>query len=623
MTTANNTQYIIQRKLGEGGMGVVYLAEDTLLERQVAIKELIMAKAPVSESLGNRFQQEALALARLNHPNITHLYAFIPKDDTYWMVMEFVNGKTLEEWLKINGTMQPAVACSILVQMLDGLHHAHRKSIIHRDLKPSNVMISEEGEVKITDFGIARIKNSQRITQHGKSVGTLEYMAPEQIQGKEGDERTDVYAAGNILYELLCGQPPFKADTDYHLMKAKLEETPPLLPALLTVTPPSLKQIILKALDRNPEKRFESVTSFKEALNQCMQHSFLKETALIQALTNPFTPQTSIQSAPNTVLSNAQPGALKSLSFLNTLSQHGRQVSGQFSRLFSANADDRPGEGQSKKSFFARIQQRVTDNPLAFLLIVVFICGLLLIWNYFSGTPSGYAANAKDQGSSDTSNQEDNKAANTYIIETQLSKVPVVTKAPDEGKDEEAKEKPKEDEEEDKTKDTPKDTRKKTPKQTPKPKTTTPVTEKPDETTEEPVTTEPEPIPVKREPTGPVTIPAGRSISLVLDETLSSEQPERDGDIIRLRSADDIVVQGRTIIKKGAVATGKIVDVVPSTKRKKAVIGFVIQRVEGSNGSMLKLDSERFKMVASSLGSPVTYRTGQIFSARLGRGRFE
>src|SRR5688500_14353689 len=133
MSTGNN-QYIIQRKLGEGGMGTVYLAEDTLLERLVAVKELNISAVPVTESVGNRFQQEALALARLNHPNITHLYAFLPKEDTYWMVMEYVNGKTLEEWVQTHGPMQPAIACSLVVQILDGLQHAHRKGIIHRDL---------------------------------------------------------------------------------------------------------------------------------------------------------------------------------------------------------------------------------------------------------------------------------------------------------------------------------------------------------------------------------------------------------------------------------------------------------------------------------------------------------
>jgi len=198
MSQQLSDQYTILHKIGEGGMGTVYLAEDRLLLRRVAIKSLLRTVSSEAESPENRFQQEALALARLNHPNITHLYAFIPRQDTYWMVMEYVEGKTLEEWVKYKGRLSPVLAVSILIQLLQGLGHAHRRGIIHRDLKPANVMISGDGEVKIMDFGIARIRDSQRLTQYGKSVGTLEYMAPEQIQGKEGDELTDIYAAGNI-----------------------------------------------------------------------------------------------------------------------------------------------------------------------------------------------------------------------------------------------------------------------------------------------------------------------------------------------------------------------------------------------------------------------------------------
>lgn len=622
MNAANNTQYIIQRKLGEGGMGTVYLAEDTLLERLVAIKELNISAVPVSEAVGNRFQQEALALARLNHPNITHLYAFIPKDDTYWMVMEYVNGKTLEEWVAAHGPMQPSIACSILIQILDGLHHAHRKGIIHRDLKPANVMISEEGEVKIMDFGIARIRNSQRITQQGKSVGTLEYMAPEQIQGKEGDERTDIYAAGNILYELLCGQPPFRADTDYHLMKAKLEEAPPLLPALLAVTP-ELKQMILKALARSPEKRFETVTAFREALSNCMQHAFLKEYGLIQALSNPVPQVISTQSTQaNTTLGKWKlSAAAVSSGLLTNLSYHSRQVSDQFARLISGKSNNRAENKSYKRGiagFFSRVPQLINDNALGFLLFVVLICGILLLWNYFSGDPANYTNDIKLPDSSvyqqDSVEKQDENSKSTYIIEAQLSKVPPVITGEGEGEG-------KEDKDNTKVKSPPKE---KTSKKTDRPPKDTSVTTKvPGEDKDKPQTpAEPEPTPTKREPTGPVNIPAGRPISLVLDETLSSEEPGRDGDAIRLHCAEDIVVEGRTIIRKGANATGKIVDVVPSHKRKRAMIGFVIQKVEGSNGSTLKVNSERFQLIAQSPGSPVAYRSGQVFFAKLGRGRF-
>ena len=609
MSAPNNTQYIIQRKLGEGGMGTVYLAEDTLLERQVAIKELNIATTPAAEPGGNRFQQEALALARLNHPNITHLYSFLPKDDTYWMVMEYVNGKTLEEWLQKNGPMQPLTACSIVVQILDGLHHAHRKGIIHRDLKPANVMISEDGEVKVMDFGIARIKNSQRITQHGKSVGTLEYMAPEQIQGKEGDERTDIYAAGNILYELLCGQPPFRSDTDYILMKAKLEETPPLLPGLANAAP-ELRQIIFKALSRNPEKRYETVSAFRDALNKCMHHTFIKEHELIAALSVPIVQNFADATQANTVSANS----LVSSNLLSNLSFQSQRISAQFGKLFSGKS----GEPKSVNdgNFFSRIGRLITNNAVAFLLIVVLLCGSLILWSLFSDSGST-SSNAQSATHLQDSTDNENKTTDSYIIEDQLSQrnKPVTV------------ENPEPEEETDKIKDK-KPPPEKSKKIDDSKKEKTPPQDSRDEGNDKSETVtpaEPEPAPPPRnEPTGPVIIPAGRSISLVLDETLSSEEKERDGDVIRLHCKEDVQVGGRTIIKRGAVATGKIVDVVPSgNARKKALIGFVIQKVEAYDGTMLKLSSERFQLFAQTPGTPAVYRSGQEFSAKLGRGKLD
>ena len=608
MSVPNNTQYIIQKKLGEGGMGTVYLAEDTLLERQVAIKELNISTSPASEPVGNRFQQEALALARLNHPNITHLYSFLPKDDTYWMVMEYVNGKTLEEWLQRHGPMQPVIACSIAVQILDGLHHAHRKGIIHRDLKPANVMISEEGEVKIMDFGIARIRNSQRITQHGKSVGTLEYMAPEQIQGKEGDERTDIYATGNILYELLCGQPPFRSDTDYILMKAKLEETPPLLPGLANASA-DLRQSIFKALSRNPEKRYETVSAFREALNKCMHNTFIREHELVAALNIPAVAQNFAETKHT---ATALGKGMLSSNLLTNLSFQGQRLSKFFSgKKNTWNIEQSANAG----GFFTRMGRLITNNAVAFLLIVVVLCGALILWTVLSENE----ANGNQQSASNLQDSADTTSQNSYIIENQLSQ----NQAPLTVEDNE----PVEETDEAKNNKPPSDKSKK-PDESKKNKITNKdsITETP--ANPEPVTpTEPEPAPppARNEPTGPVTIPAGRSIYLVLDENLSSEQKERDGDVIRLHCKEDVQVGGKTIIKRGAVATGKIVDVLPSdNKRKKAaMIGFVITRVEAYDGTMLKLSSERFQLSASSPGTPAVYRSGQEFSAKLGRGRLD
>ena len=342
---AQGSQYEIVQKLGEGGMGTVYLANDVMLDRQVAIKQLNKTSDNVDENLGDRFQQEALALAKLNHPNITHLYSFIPKQDTYWMVMEFVEGKTLESWLHIHNKITHPLAASIAVQMLDGLHHAHKKGIVHRDIKPANIMINEDGEVKIMDFGIARMKNTQRVTRHGKSVGTLEYMSPEQIQGQEGDERTDIYAVGNIMYELLCGLPPFQSDTDYQLMKDKLEKDPQPVISFNAAVPLALQKVIFKALERKPERRFQNAHEFKQAIEKCMTGLLLSQSELTQVLkaSQEFT----------TPRKSSEPVSI------NTLLSRAKNISGNI------KVPD----------------MKKVNKPVVLLAASVLLCAILLIWN--------------------------------------------------------------------------------------------------------------------------------------------------------------------------------------------------------------------------------------------------
>ncbi|MEJ0104704.1 MAG: serine/threonine-protein kinase [Bacteroidota bacterium] len=589
MSDQRPEQYVIQRKLGEGGMGIVYLAEDTMLERPVAIKALHPSLARGADSLGSRFQQEAYTLARLNHPNITHLYAYAPHEDTYWMVMEYVDGKTLEDWLKIKGTLTPAVACSIIAQMLDGLEHAHRKGIIHRDLKPANVMISQEGEVKIMDFGIARIRNSQRLTQHGKSVGTLEYMAPEQIQGKEGDELTDIYGAGNILYELLSGQTPFKSDTDYHLMKAKLEEKAPLSPVLATL-PIALQQVIFKALERDPEKRFPDVKIFKATIERSINRPLLTGNELAAALQAD---------------SSLTPDTNKTVTY--TVSKPKFSLSSVAGKL---NLKNIPGIFQNWN----------TDKSLKLLLAVVVLCTGLLIWNYF-----------RDDGSTDISiatqplkESKTMKAADTVLSRGSAPPggytekktadntvpVPVISETGNGNRKEDippeekpvVKEKivPKKEEK-------PKKKEQKPPEVQPK-KTEPVVVQKPVESYKKP------------EPSGPVRVPEGRKITVILDENLSSEERSRDGGPVRLHSAEDVIVDGKTIIRKGAAVTGKIVDVIPSGGRKKALIGFTIHNLQATDGSTIRLRSDRFRQQAQTTSVPSVYRQGTAFTAELGKG---
>lgn len=566
------SQYEIIQKLGEGGMGTVYLAKDTMIDRLVAIKQLHKNRGSDEESLGARFQAEAHALAKLNHPNITHLYSFIPKEDTYWMIMEYVEGKTLEDWLFIHKKITHQLAASIAVQMLDGLYHAHRKGIIHRDIKPANVMINEDGEVKIMDFGIARMRNAQRITSHGKSVGTLEYMAPEQIQGNEGDERTDVYAVGNIMYEMLCGTTPFQSDTDYRLMKDKLEKKPESIIQENPTVPDSFEKIIFKALNRNPDRRYQTALELKNAIGQSLNDTLLDKATLTKVL------------RASQVFSEPQKGN-EIISVSKILSQ-AKSISGRF-----------------KVPKF-----RKSNWPMMILGISVLLSALLIFW------------------SGDTeidSVEETQKTSNIDHWEEPLKVVEEDIAGQNSGNFEETPsemyrriaEQPVEEEKpkarENKVKKNINDKSNSKPLKTTEQKKPNKITEPVKKLNEEPA-----------EPQTPVDVPAGKTILVSLQEDLSSEEKERDGKLIRLTINEDVVAENRVIIQKGAAVTGKIVDCIPSShSRKKALIGFVILWVEAVDGSKVKLKSERFRLYSDAPGIAIKYRTGQTFEARLRRGR--
>ena len=573
--SGQGSQYEIIQKLGEGGMGMVYLAKDTMIDRLVAIKQL-HRNSGSEESLGERFQAEALALAKLNHPNVTHLYSFIPKEDTYWMIMEYVEGKTLEDWLLVHKKITHQLAASISVQILDGLYHAHRKGIIHRDIKPANVMINEDGEVKIMDFGIARMRNAQRITSHGKSVGTLEYMAPEQIQGHEGDERTDVYAVGNLLYEMLCGTTPFHSDTDYRLMKDKLEKQPETILLENPTVPEALERIIFKALDRNPKRRYQTALEFKNALEKCLGGTLLDQATL-----------TVVLRASQVFI---QPEKGNEIISVGKILSRAKSISGRLNV---------PNIGRLK---VPTVNKR--NRPLLLLGSSILLCALILFW----------------------SGGED------------ISKTEEITEAPLMVTWEEPVEEPKQD----------------VVKQTSSNFNETPsemyrrISDRPVEE----VQLQEKKSHVKKAPTvlsdskvlrtsdksegeekidenstverTPVDVPAGKSILVTLMEDITSEEKERDGTLVRLTCNENVVADNRIIIRKGAAVTGKIVDVIPSShSKKKALIGFVIQRVQAVDGSLVNLKSKRFRLFADVQGNSVSYRSGQTFEAILKRGRVQ
>jgi serine/threonine-protein kinase len=252
-------------KIGEGGMGEVYRGLDTMLEREVAIKQLraeFASRADVAE----RFRTEAITLAKLSHPNIVTLHTFVRDDSGLYMVLEFVRGETLDAMIRRCGALPWPEAVGFVIQALRGLDHAHGMQVIHRDLKPANAMITPTGVLKLMDFGIARILNTARMTRVGHMIGTLQYMSPEQVKGLEGDARSDLYSLGIVLYELLTGRVPFEGGTDYELIRAQVETPPPPLETFGVVVPAALSEVLRRALDKSPEKRFQTAEAFRQAL---------------------------------------------------------------------------------------------------------------------------------------------------------------------------------------------------------------------------------------------------------------------------------------------------------------------------------------------------------------------
>ncbi|MCB0668364.1 MAG: serine/threonine protein kinase, partial [Saprospiraceae bacterium] len=264
-TIINN--YQIQEKIGEGGMGTVYRGVDLTLHRPVAIK-ILHPHLLSDQSIIERFCSEARTLANLNHQNLATLYNFVTYEETFCMIMEYVEGRTLAEIIQAEHKLSVDTALNYVQQILKGLNHAHQQGIIHRDVKPSNIIVTNDDQVKVMDFGIARIIGSQRFTRTGTMIGTLQYMAPEQIKGEEGGVEADLYAVSTVLYEMLAGELPHADATEYGMIQKKVSEKPRNLNQLAPVVSVALSQSIMQALEINPEKRYHSANNFIAALNQ-------------------------------------------------------------------------------------------------------------------------------------------------------------------------------------------------------------------------------------------------------------------------------------------------------------------------------------------------------------------
>ncbi|MEK6755805.1 MAG: serine/threonine-protein kinase, partial [Bacteroidota bacterium] len=283
------SHYNILEKLGEGGMGVVYKAQDTKLNRSVALK-FLPAHLSASEQDKARFLQEAQAAAALNHPNICTIYGIEEHDGHTFIAMELVEGQSLREKKQSFSVKQ---AVDIGIQIADGLSAAHEKGIVHRDIKPENIMIRKDGIVQIMDFGLAKLRGASRLTKEGSTVGTVGYMSPEQVQGQETDHRTDIFSLGVILYEMLAGQSPFKGVHETAIMYEIVNVDPAPTSSINSEINPELDAIILECLAKEPDERYQSAKEISKELRRFKRESSRQRVSRITATPQAYKPSES------------------------------------------------------------------------------------------------------------------------------------------------------------------------------------------------------------------------------------------------------------------------------------------------------------------------------------------
>ena len=264
-----NDRYEIIKTIGEGGMANVYLANDTILDRKVAIK-VLRGDLSKDEKFIRRFQREALSVSNLSHPNIVEVYDVGEEDGQYYIVMEYIEGKTLKQLLNKRGALTLPEVIDIMTQLTDGIAHAHESYIIHRDIKPQNIMILDNGTIKITDFGISVATNSTQFTQTNSVMGTVHYLPPEQANGKNATIKSDIYSLGILMYELLTGSVPFKGDNAVEIALKHMKEKIPSIRKQNPLIPQSVENIVLKACAKNPRNRYDSVREMNEDLKEAM-----------------------------------------------------------------------------------------------------------------------------------------------------------------------------------------------------------------------------------------------------------------------------------------------------------------------------------------------------------------
>lgn len=261
--------YVVVDTIGQGGMGVVYKAQDPVLDRIVAIKALhhsLLSEPEVVE----RFLREAKTLAKFSHQNIVTLYTAIEEENRFYLIMEYVEGETVKSMIDEKGALPLEDCVGIFLQVLQGVGYAHQIQVIHRDIKPANIIITPEGRAKITDFGIAKVAGDVQLTRAGLQIGTLQYMPPEQLNGQDATYSCDIYALGATFFEMLTGRVPFKADSQFEVMRLIESEPPSPLRSFVESIPEGVDQAIRKALAKAPQDRYSNAREFTEAIESAM-----------------------------------------------------------------------------------------------------------------------------------------------------------------------------------------------------------------------------------------------------------------------------------------------------------------------------------------------------------------
>jgi len=265
MVSATIGRYHIIEELGRGGMGVVYKGHDPLLNRSVAIKILSQQLVGNPESK-DRFIREAQAAARLNHPNITAIFDINEHEGIYFLVFEFIQGQSLDRYVREHGMLSVPDALKFFIAAAQALDYAHQHGIVHRDVKPGNVMITDDRKVKVADFGIAWVEASHTLTQPGEVIGSCFYFSPEQARGEKVDRRADIYSLGVLLYEMLTGQVPFRADNLPAVIQLHLTQDPEPPTSLNMAIPRSIEAAVLKCMRKDPSERYQNVSDLLKDL---------------------------------------------------------------------------------------------------------------------------------------------------------------------------------------------------------------------------------------------------------------------------------------------------------------------------------------------------------------------